>query len=76
MFTKLPLIVTLLYCVLRIILYCIYFKKLCDTLTDYVPIYTDGSKEGDKVAFAIVTPSQVMLGSWGMSWQILQQRLL
>ena len=31
-------------------------KELCDNLTDYIAIYTDGSKEGDKVAFAIVTP--------------------
>ena len=23
-------------------------KKLCDTLTDYVPIYIDGTKEDDK----------------------------
>ena len=39
------------------VLYRIYFKELCDTLTDCVPIYTDGSKEGDNVAFAIiVTP--------------------
>ena len=38
------------------VLYRIYFKELCDTLTDYVPIYTDGSREGDKVAFVIVTP--------------------
>ena len=29
----------------ELVLYCIYIKKIWDTLTEYVPISTDGSKK-------------------------------
>ena len=41
--------------ILLTLYYILFILNNSDTLSDYVPIYTDSSRDGNKVAFAHVT---------------------
>ena len=37
------------------------FMEICDRYSDYIPVYTDGSQDGNSVACATVFPSDTVI---------------